>query len=304
MGEVLTELIGVDWGTTQVRAHKIAANGTILESRESELGISAVVGGQFGAALNTLLRDWQDSEELPVLMSGMIGSRQGWREVPYTACPVTLKAISASIEPVEFGSRQAFIAGGASQIDVRGRRDIMRGEETQIFGLELAQGRHLIVIPGTHSKWVVFENGAITSFRTYMTGEIFALLRWHSILRWFISDGDLVDEHAFCDGVKDAISDRQILHTLFQVRTSGLFGDRDGYALRSYLSGLLIGTEVSGGIDFANFDSFVLIATRQLDRLYRLAFGIVGVDRIHSTDANAAAAHGQWRLWQCSRESS
>ena len=60
----------------------------------------------------------------------------------------------------------------------------MRGEETQILGVLAASGRGdgLFVLPGTHSKWARVEAGRIVGFATFMTGEVFAALKDHSLL--------------------------------------------------------------------------------------------------------------------------
>src|SRR5690348_4254306 len=140
-------LIGVDWGTTFLRAYRISNRGQPLEQRQSARGISSVRDGEFAAALDEIIGDWQE-EALPVLLCGMVSSRQGWREVPYTACPASLDEVGAGLVQIETLRGGAWIVGGISTEDPRGRHDVMRGEETQVLGACEGAGRRLIVAPG------------------------------------------------------------------------------------------------------------------------------------------------------------
>lgn len=295
-----TALIGVDWGTSNNRAYRIDGQGNALESRSSGLGLSATKDGNFLAALESLVADWRKdgARTIPVLMSGMIGSRNGWREAAYCACPFGVEELSRTTVPVP--DHAAFIVGGGSIIDAHRHHDVMRGEEVQILGLEDTAGLRLVIAPGTHSKWAILESGKIKEFRTYMTGELFALLKDHSILGWLMPDkaGGALDEKAYLQGVKDAAADPDLLHGLFNVRTRGLFQPDEMGGLASYLSGLLIGHEVSGAMRRLPAESITIIAGPQLAGLYNLALSQLGVANVGIADVGAVTARGLWRTWQ------
>ena len=297
-----TALIGVDWGLSRMRAYRIADDGRVLESKESESGLTSVRSGEFDTVLESILSDWWDTagmSNLPILLCGMIGSRQGWKEAPYAPCPLTLDAVGRSVVRAESALGDVRIIGGVQTKDDRGHHDVMRGEETQLFGLPEARGRRIAIAPGTHSKWAQLDGSAIVHFRTYMTGEFFALLKKHSTLGWMIPhsvDGE-ADETAFQNGVRDAIARPDMLHGLFNVRTSGIFHPEKAPSLSSYLSGLLIGYEVSGGRELVRAAPIVIVGTSRLAELYKTALSILGIEKVELADADAVTAMGLWRIW-------
>lgn len=225
-------LIGVDWGTTALRAWRIAADGRVLAARQRERGILKLSGGDFRAAFEDCLGDWH-AEGGNVLMSGMIGSRQGWVETPYAECPADIAALAGALTAVP-GLARVWIVPGLSLRD-GARRDVMRGEETQIAGA-VGEGSATVVLPGTHSKWARVEGGRIMRFTTYMTGELFELLTRHSILGRLMT-GAAEDKDGFRQGVEAARDGASGLSgALFSVRSLGLFGDIGPEALSDYLS--------------------------------------------------------------------
>lgn len=235
--------IALDWGTTSFRAYLVGADGSVQNQLASPEGILAVKDGGFEAVLESHIAMWDKS--LPVVASGMITSRQGWIELPYAECPAGLSDVAKHIHIHKTSSGRTihFITGLHFKSTTIGH-DVMRGEETQVFG-SLETGAHHFVAPGTHSKWIDVVEQKITRFSSYMTGEVFALLRNHSILaRLMTADAD--DEGAFLKGVDKALADPAgFLHAIFSARTLGLFNDMQGEHLASYLSGLVIGTEVA-----------------------------------------------------------
>jgi 2-dehydro-3-deoxygalactonokinase len=301
-----TTLIGIDWGTSRRRAYRIDQQGNVLESRSDELGLSAAGDRNFDAALQSLISDWREDASLntPVLMCGMIGSRNGWAEVPYCECPFGIDELSNTIVPIMCQSGTIHIVGGGSVTDARHHHDVMRGEETQFFGLDVAAGHHSAVAPGTHSKWASLDGGRISKFRTYMTGELYALLKEHSILSWLMPNKEVAvsDEDTFLDGVRDAIADNDLLHGLFNVRTIGLFRTEQVGGLASYLSGLLIGYEIAGALKQHSEKSITIIAAPHLARLYNLALVTLGVPDVRIADVDAVTARGLWRIWQARRD--
>ncbi len=206
--------------------------------------------GDFAGALDSIAGPWLAAHpEAPVLACGMIGSRQGWREAPYVGCPAGLADLADGvIEAAVHRGRPVRIVPGVSRLDHDGVPDVMRGEETKICGAGegVAAKDGLFVLPGTHCKWARLQGGRITWFATFMTGELFDVLCAHSILGRLM-EGAAHDAEAFRRGVGHALAQPAgrggLLHRLFSARTLGLFDRVPKAGLRSYLSGLLIGSE-------------------------------------------------------------
>jgi len=236
-----TAVIALDWGTTSARAYRIGHDGAVVAQRCAALGILNVPEGAFAASLVELLGDWS-SIDVPRLACGMIGSRQGWIEAPYTACPAGLEALAQAMVRTPGG--EMAIVGGLAWRDEHGTPDVMRGEETQVAGLpDDALAHALVIQPGTHSKWTVVALGAITTFASYMTGELYSVLRQHSILGRLMTR-DPLEPAAFARGVDAGLRAQagELIHTLFAARTLPLFGDLTSGGAADYLSGLLIGS--------------------------------------------------------------
>jgi len=259
-------MIAIDWGTTSLRAFRLDADGAVRETRRSDEGVLAATG-RFESVLRRAIDGWDDAL---IVMSGMIGGRQGWREVPYVECPAGLDEIARAMVPLdapELADRNVWLVPGVSVRNDRSR-DVMRGEETQIGGLldSLSSGRHFVCLPGTHSKHVEVENGRIERFHTAMTGELFDVLCRHSILGRLMQLPAPHDPAAFAPGVDDASKPGDLLAHLFSVRTKGLFADLEPAALPAYLSGLLIGHELNDLPD--RIESLHLVAGNHLLDVY------------------------------------
>lgn len=283
-------MIVIDWGTTSFRAYWLAEDGTVRERKEAALGILQLKGPNFAGAFESQLGGWASQDDGPVLMSGMIGSRQGWAEAPYAECPAGADDVAGRLLPVDWKGRTLWIVPGL--VDrTRGVPDVMRGEETQLFGVldRMGPGSHVVCLPGTHSKWVRVENGRIAGFRTHMTGEVFALLKQHSILGRLMSHG-AEDEAAFSQGLARAKEDGGLLHHLFGVRTRGLFNELPGSSLASYLSGLVIGHE----LEQEAAAKVHVLGAAQLASLYARALRAAGRQAV-ILDADAAVL-GLYRL--------
>ena len=256
-------MIAIDWGTTSFRAYRLAPDGKVLESRSAPKGILAVPPGGFPAVLDTELGEW--IKEAPIVMSGMVGSRQGWVEAPYVPCPAGFEEIAAAVREVRKG---LWIVPGVSCLD--GVPDVMRGEEVQVLG---AGVDGLICLPGTHSKWVEVKGGRIERFSTHMTGELYAVLRQHSILGRMMEEGE-PDARAFRDGVERSGEAGGLLHHLFGVRTRGLMGALGPAASASYLSGLLIGHEMRS----CAATEVSLLGAPELTKLYETCATVLGIE--------------------------
>jgi len=248
-------LIGLDWGTTAFRAYRLDATGAVLEAKSAPAGILKVREGDFEGVLEREIGPWlADAPDLPVIAAGMITSRQGWIEVPYCPCPAGSAEIAGALQRHETGARTIHFVPGLSIIGADGVPDVIRGEETQIIGAVggeggAARGRRLLVLPGTHSKWALVEDDRLVWFATFMTGELFAVLSEHSILGRMMA-GERDDGAAFRRGLAYARGrGGGLLKRLFSARTLGLFGELPESGTASYLSGLLIGTELREALD-------------------------------------------------------
>ncbi|MCU4117919.1 2-dehydro-3-deoxygalactonokinase [Variovorax sp. N23] len=269
-------LVAIDWGTSSLRGALLDAAGRVLDERSAPRGILSVPAGEFGAVFESLVGDWMRGPGRPrCLISGMAGSKQGWVEAPYCACPAGLTEIATKVILVD-GDRIALVPGLSVEHD--GVPDVMRGEEVQIFGAIALTGQRdgLFVLPGTHNKWARVADGRVTGFRTFMTGEFYALLGTHSILSRTIDTQAPLDEAAFMLGVAQAGNNEGLLHNAFGARTLSLFGRMGAADLASYLSGLLIGEELRTQSLHAKGE-VVLIGAPALTRRYELALHASGV---------------------------
>lgn len=266
----------------------------------------AVQDGQFAAALFALCGDWVAGHDCPLIASGMVGSRQGWREAPYLPCPATLAAAANSLTTIDIeppGSpaarRRLHIAPGLQCVDEAGEFDVMRGEETQIWGAGLvAQG--CCVLPGTHSKWAWLDGaGEISRFATYMTGEFYGLLTQHGILgrlMAFDQRPDALRLEGFSLGVELGLARHdQLSHTVFAARTAGLMGRVAPAELPDYLSGILIGAEIGAATQAAVPPGPVmLIGDDALCQRYEIALRLRGLASVRAP--LGSTTRGQWLL--------
>jgi 2-dehydro-3-deoxygalactonokinase len=274
--------IYIDWGTTNARAYRIGGDGSLVEKRELKLGILNVPPRGFRDAFETLTKDWREpgSAIPPVLMSGMIGSRQGWIEANYATCPAGVEQLAALSVPVP-DVPAAWIVPGVKTSGTTGRNDVMRGEEVQILGALKLTGvdEAVICLPGTHSKWAKAEQAAISDFATAMTGEVFDLLCRHSILGKLMAPCAENNIEAFRHGVERAAQKGGLLNHLFAVRADGLFGDVAPESLGDYLSGILIGSEIAelSRLYPAIGDPVALVGNPLLTTRYETAMGMAGI---------------------------
>ncbi|MGH7118083.1 MAG: 2-dehydro-3-deoxygalactonokinase [Acetobacteraceae bacterium] len=279
-------MIGVDWGTSNFRAYLLAVDGAILERRAAPRGILQVEAGKFAETLSAEVGDWVARGEERILLCGMVGSRQGWRETAYVPCPAGIKELARAIVAVPFERAHVRLIPGVSAEDREGVPDVMRGEETKIVGLAAGlAGGGLVCLPGTHSKWVRCAEGRISRFATHMSGEVFGVLRGHSILGRMMRPGPL-DWPAFDWGLKRGGEPGGLLHHLFGVRALGLAGRLDETSSASYLSGLLIGHEVRA--ELAAPGVVHLIGEPRLVAQYARAIAAVG-GTVEEGDEDAVA---------------
>lgn len=273
-------MIAVDWGTSNLRLYRMSASGEVLERRRCEGGLYDQPE-QYAEVLRREIHGWDDRD---IVLSGMVGSRSGWQEMPYLDCPLGQQELAAAMQrfsPPGFDDRRIWMIPGVRDRHSASVPDVMRGEETQIAALldVLPGGTHVICLPGTHSKWVTVRDGQIITVRTAMTGELFAVLRTHSILGKLMSEDDRFDAYAFDAGLRRSAEGGGWLQHLFSVRTAGLFREFSEASLPSYLSGILIGHEIR--------------ASDLLTRVPRPAqVHLVGSDRLLASYAHALTTLG------------
>ncbi len=299
------QLIGVDWGSTGFRAFLFGQNGAVLETRTAAAGASQMTDAQaFASTLHHYTADWQQNHALPVIACGMVGSRHGWQEVPYALCAAHSAQLGAALGQIR--NTNVYLVPGLITAATDLPPDVMRGEETQIVGAlhAVAQARaaSCIVLPGTHSKWVQIADEKIIDFATHMTGELFAVLRNHSVLgRLLPLEAQPFEPTAFLAGVGAAQRDGQlgVMHQLFAVRTLGLTEKLSAQGLADYLSGLLIGHEIRAGLVWRNAAGLdgtplVLVGEPALCQRYRHA--MTCFDLPVDTILDNTAATGLWHL--------
>ena len=288
-------LIAIDWGTSNLRASLLDAVGGAIKTRTAPGGIMAVPSGRFAEALLSLCGDWMDAHAVPLIASGMIGSRQGWQEAAYIACPAGLASAASQLVRVAVRPGTVLhIVPGICCVGADGIHDVMRGEETQLWGAGLAAGS-CCVLPGTHSKWAwMGDNDQVERFETFMTGELFGLLTQHGILGRLMTFG-MSQPKDFEAGVSLGLAQHaNALHVIFAARTAGLMNKIAPSGLPDYLSGILIGMEVASASTRLLQRSVTLLGDDALCERYEAALRIAGIASTRAADG--ATTQGQWRI--------
>ena len=282
--------ITADWGTTNRRAYLIDGDGTCIDEFEDEKGILSVSKGGFEAAVQEIRDRLGDR---PLLLAGMVGSNRGWIEVPYVPCPAGIEDLAKALAWAEV--ERTAIVPGVSFVDAQ-EADVMRGEEVQLLGAYAAghiPASELVCHPGTHNKWARLEGGRIARFTTVMTGELFNLLREHSILADLLS-GSAEPGDAFASGVRRGLEDECLTAELFKIRARVLLGRADAKDAPSYGSGLLIGADIRAGLRQGGDAEVVVMGRPELTRLYSEALRIAGREcrEVDGEQAFLAGARG------------
>lgn len=291
--------VSCDWGTSNLRLRLVGGASPGAGAVHSDDGVAklAAPGGDRAERFRQTLRHGLEQlgapPTLPVLISGMASSSIGWKELPYAMLPFPLDGSAAVWERLD--ERVYLISGLRSAVDV------MRGEETQALGLAAALGRDLpdlatFILPGTHSKHIEIARGCVVDLRTYMVGELFDLLTRHSVLRHSTDPGSPFDATAFVEGV-EASQRAPLPGALFRVRTRQVLNRQEPPSNTSFLSGLLIGTELA--VLRGTEGSVVVAANAPMRRAYALAGETLGLgSRLKTVDAEPLSALGHSVLWQ------
>lgn len=292
----------VDWGTSSFRLWVTDAQGQILGESRSDEGMMYCASTGFAPVLEKHLHKLEAGSDLPVMICGMAGARQGWAEAPYLSLPAALDGLADHALKLENQPRDIRILPGLAQRDALAA-NVMRGEETQLAGIITSLPDGLICMPGTHSKWARLKNGAVAQFSTFMTGELFAVLSRHSILRHAVDADMSFDENtpAFLRAVEKTIAaPARMTEDIFGIRASQLLGYEDASEGAAHLSGLLIGAEAGRAKQLYGAGAIGLVASGAFGRLYQTALEKAGFT-ITLVDGEVAVRQGLFaaaaRLW-------
>lgn len=290
-------LIGIDWGTSNLRVFRIGEGGVVLDQRADPRGAGGLAPTDFAPVMAEVAGDWI-KDSLPILVCGMAGAQDRWAAVPYRPCPAELSDIAAGlVQPADSPVR---LVPGVGRDNADGLQDVMRGEETQILGLLSDPGASArVVLPGTHSKWATVQNGRVTDFRTFMTGELFGAIRKATILGGGMGEPG-VDDAAFKKGVLRGLSEPAVTAALFSVRIEKLSGRLQPESLADYLSGLLIGAEI--GAQKGPSEPLMLIGSDALVARYVRALYLAGFTDVSAVGGADITARGLWRIWKASQQ--
>ncbi|WP_439156247.1 2-dehydro-3-deoxygalactonokinase [Yoonia sp.] len=281
--KVNADWIAVDWGTSNLRAWAMSSSGTVLAAATSDQGMGRLDRAGFEPALMATIGDWVSGPTI-VIACGMVGSRQGWVEAPYATTPCPAMSETLVQAPTRNPDLSVHVIPGIKQVKPA---DVMRGEETQIAGF-LARNPNwdgILCLPGTHTKWVHVSAGEVVSFQTFMTGELFATLTDHTVLRHSVA-ADGWDDTAFADGLSDAMGrPEKLAARLFSLRAEGLLHGLSGAAARARLSGLLIGAELAAAKPYWLGQQIAVIGAGGLAKTY--------VDALAAQSAPAMQVQGE-----------
>ncbi len=260
--------IAADWGTSHLRVWGLAGD-KIIRDAASDQGMAQLARTDYEAALLALVSDWLPEGRITqVLASGMVGSRQGWVEAPYRTLPCPPLGGALALAPVRDLRLSVHVVPGLKQ---HKPADVMRGEETQVAGYLALHPNWdgVICLPGTHSKWVHVSAGEVVSFQTFLTGEIFALLSEHSVLRHSVSGWN---DAGFADGLAQGMErPERLLARLFAIRAEGLLDGLDPATARARLSGLLIGAELAAAKPYWLGQRVAILGAAELAKYYATA---------------------------------
>src|SRR3954453_11806784 len=296
----LMRFIVADWGTSRFRAY-VVEDGAIVDRVASDEGVSALKSGEHAGVFRRHCGPWLEANpDAPVLLVGMVGSREGWVEAPYATCPAGADDIARALIAVDLGDgRRGHIVPGLACEPQPGAVDVMRGEETLVLGTGVADG--LVCLPGTHPKWVEMRGGRIECFATYFTGEMYALLRHHSMVGRPATEPE--DPAGFDRGLDAAernggMAGRRVglLHLVFGARAAAVTGRLPTNQLGPYISGLLTGDEINGAFSlFAKPERVAAIGDEGRIALFSRALARHGV-AVDSVPAETALIAGLARI--------
>lgn len=293
----VSDWIAVDWGTSNLRAWGMTVDGGVVREASSDKGMGKLAPTEFEPTLRDLVAGWS-AGPARVIACGMVGARQGWVEAPYAPVPghpLAAPLVRAPSAP----DLDVRIVPGLSQTDPP---DVMRGEETKVAGFAAQHPGWdgTLLLPGTHPKWIALSAGEVTGFRTALTGEMFAALSAHTVLRHSVTTEGW-DDAAFLAGVAEGLARPESLpNRLFSLRAESLLMGLSPEAARSRLSGLLIGVDLAGARHWWLGTRVAVLGAGELARTYALALGAQGAQP-ETHDAEAATLAGLIDAWRRSQ---
>ncbi len=289
-----TEWVAVDWGTSNVRAWGMDADGAETFAAEADRGMGRIGAVDYPPVLAELIGE-RVPAGTPVLVCGMAGARQGWLEAPYLDTPADLHRLAAgAVHPDDTPYPVSILPGICQR--TAGSEDVMRGEETQLLGLlRLKPGfEGTVILPGTHSKWVEISGGRVARLSTAMTGELYEVLSQHSVLRHSFAAGPVDGpeiEAGIAEGMRAGLDQPHLVTSLvFRTRAASLLSGKGADWCSGYLSGLLVGAEIGGHRDWLGTAPVPLIGTARFGRLYGAALALLGIagEPVEAADATIA----------------
>ena len=288
-------LIALDWGSSNVRAYLLDHKGEIISSKQAAKGIKQLKAADYAPCLQQLIGAWLSNEpKLPLIASGMIGSRNGLYETAYLDCPCELTQLAEQLSPVSIDNKTLYLVPGC-KTELKQKFDVMRGEETQVLGAlkQTTAQECCICLPGTHSKWAWVNKGTLSDFSTYLTGELFTALYHHTLLgQGTIHD----DDAAFLQGLITAQQNPDdMLANLFSARSQYIKQAITADQTASYLSGLLIGHELLAATQRYQAEPIYCLGDRKLSARYQQAFAYYKIN-VNCLEAERASVNGLYQL--------
>ncbi len=293
--------IALDWGSSNLRAYAVNANGEITHTQQANTGVFSVANHAFEHALRALIGDWLVANPtVEICAAGMIGSANGWREAPYVATPASMQALRANVMhiPFELSQHVLKIVPGVRH-GAGGEVDVMRGEETQIFGvLQDESSEEMFCLPGTHCKWVLVRGGAIVDFRTHFTGELYQWLITQSSISKVLERDAPFDERAFDEAAARAVENpSDLLQQLFSLRAGVVAREKSAGWSASAAQGILIGSDVANALQYlrrknGSFSQISIVGSGALNGLYARVLRSQGLAaRAYEADASVRGLH-------------
>jgi 2-dehydro-3-deoxygalactonokinase len=314
-----SEWVAVDWGTSNLRVWGIGAGGGVVFARACAQGMGTLAPDDYPRVLADVLAPDIAPVGKPIdaLICGMAGARHGWMEAPYLDAPADLGALGLAAVTVSGPvSGPVSVSGPGARLRARilpgvcqrggGAEDVMRGEETQLLGLTtlVPHFSGIVCMPGTHCKWVVLSGRRVERFATVMTGELFEVLRSHSVLRHACTGSGQGPNHTegFKIGLVEGVDAPQRLPAmLFKVRAGALLSARTPDWCAGYLSGLLIGAEIGAQREWIDRGDLAIVGSAGLIELYAQALAKVGKQAL-IIDGHAASLAGLMAARQQARD--
>jgi 2-dehydro-3-deoxygalactonokinase len=289
--------IALDWGSSRLRAYAVDTFGAVLQSRQADTGVFSVAKSEFEPTLRALIGEWLNAyPHIEICAAGMVGSANGWAEAPYVSTPASTQALREQVLHVPFQQSNHILKiipgvrhGMGAEVDV------MRGEETQIFGVLGGLNDALLCLPGTHCKWVIVRDGAIVDFRTHYTGELYQWLSTQSSVSKVLDPSAAFDTRAFDEAAQFALQNpSDLLNQMFRLRASVVARERTGAQAASAAQGALIGSDVANGLQYlrrkmGTFSRLSLVGSAILNAHYLRVLNMQGIETTaHDADATVS----------------